>query len=68
MGLSRGCYQHGEKKLPTGIFEKLITFWYENYKITPNEILLCELTEDDLKYIEEQRKVKKVRVRIKTKY
>lgn len=68
MGISRGCYQHGETSSPTAIFEKLITFWYKNYGITPNELLLQDLTDDDFKTTAQKCQVKKVKVRIKSNH
>lgn len=80
MGVSRASYQYAESLSPTGVFDRLARFWLTEYGITPNELLINELTEYDCIKLQKQREAlvlnphkfhisltpQKVRVRKKT--
>lgn len=62
IGISRGSYQHFEVKGTGGPFPAVTMFWLKNYGLTPNDLLLHELTEEDLIH---RRKIVKIKVKKK---
>ena len=68
-GCSRGAYQHCETKGAGGLLMELCTFWYNNYSITPTDLLIKELKKEDIEKIEKRIKFeqmnKKVKVAVK---
>ena len=52
--ISLGDYRSAETVSPAPVFEKLVSFWYENYLVTPNDLLLFELNEARIKIREDR--------------
>ncbi len=70
-GFTRSAYQHCETKGTGSLLIELCDLWYNNYSITPNDLLIKELNENDILKIERRIKFenmnKKAKVRIRRK-
>ena len=69
IGCTRSSYQHNEAEGFCTILPLIIDFWYNNYGITPNDLLLEPLTKEKIVEIEQRVKrnnsYKRVVVKVK---
>lgn len=67
IGCNRGAYQHCEAKGMGGLILELFEFWYNTYGIAPINLIKNELTEADVKKIENRNRIERMNKRVKVK-
>ena len=71
IGSTRSAHQYCEAKGVGGMALEVCAFWYKNFSITPNDLLIKELNKDNIKIIENRIRIekfnKKLKVTIKRK-